>query len=219
MTLVSIALQQLGMDPKACELFLKVLRQTQYHMKMKLGVSLESYGNDSDTTLHGPGQGCRAGPAAWVLESCLIMSCMPEKSDGMLLTDPFEDKTIEQIMTGFMDDTTHFLDDFLKCLAESDSLYDLVENTTIKAQWWEELLYAIGQKMELPKCFWYLIVWLFNQEGEATLAWPEHLGHEIKINDSETSNAITITQKPCDELHKTLGAMESPAPDYTDEYK
>ena len=60
MLLASLCSQRVGMDPKACELFLRTLDKTKYHVKTQLGVSEASYSTTSHHTIHGPGQGGRS---------------------------------------------------------------------------------------------------------------------------------------------------------------
>lgn len=43
MLFASLCSQRLGMDPKACELFLKTVDKARYHMKTNLGISKEFY--------------------------------------------------------------------------------------------------------------------------------------------------------------------------------
>ena len=95
------------------------------------------------------------------------MACMEEKGNGMSICDPQEIEEVTQTMTGFVDNMSNFCNDFRKFLDEEDSLLDLITNTQQMSQWWEELLFATGGKLKLPKCFVYLIVWQFNEEGKA----------------------------------------------------
>ena len=63
------------------------------------------------------------------------------------------------------------------------------------AQWWEELLHATGGKLELQKCFFYMMFWIFNDEGEARLMKKMEAHCEVKIKDSETGDDVQIEQR------------------------
>ena len=73
-------------------------------------------------------------------------------------------------MTGFVDDTTHWVNNFAQALQGHYTQHSMHEDIQITAQWWEQLLHATGGKLELPKCFYYNITWKFNSEGEAKLS-------------------------------------------------
>jgi hypothetical protein len=52
---VSLIVQQLGMHPKACKLFIKTLRSVQYYVKMQMGILDGCYTTTDEVTFHGPG--------------------------------------------------------------------------------------------------------------------------------------------------------------------
>jgi hypothetical protein len=74
---------------------------------------------------------------------------------------------------------------------------------------------ATGGKLELSKCFYYLCAWNFNDEGIATM--KETIDGKIEIIDSETKETYEIPNKATNKSHKTLGVLETPNGDYTDE--
>ena len=88
MLFASLSSQQLGVYPKACELFLKVLEKAKYHVKTQLGVSNDFYQTNDHRTIHGPGQGGKSSPSIWTIISCLLMKCIQRKSSGTQFLDP-----------------------------------------------------------------------------------------------------------------------------------
>ena len=219
MLIASLCSQRVGMEPRACELFLRTLDKTKYHVKTQLGISEGSYSTTDAKTIHGPGQGGRSSPAIWTIISCLLMKCMRTKAKGALFTDPTSKYKVDKISSGFVDDITHFSNSFSASLQDESNLQDLTKATSITAQWWEELLHATGGKLELQKCFFYMMYWVFNQEGEARLLSKLDTPSSVQITDSETGNIVHIEQQDCDTPHKTLGAMETPSGDYKSEVK
>jgi hypothetical protein len=87
---------------------------------------------------------------------------------------------------------------------------EICSDMQITAQWWEQLLYSSGGKLELSKCFFYLMHWDFCEEGVPSLRKPEDFVHTISITDSEDGSRFPIPQRACHVAHKTLGVMETP---------
>ena len=118
---------------------------------------------------------------------------------------------INLIMDGFVDDTMIWINRFEEQLSGHGGIpinviTDLLRNA---AQWWEQLLFATGGKLELPKCF-YQLQWKFNDEGVLALMTKVELNTNISIIDSDTKDIMNITQLDPDEAHKTLGAKVAP---------
>jgi hypothetical protein len=63
------------------------LRQAQYHLKTKLGLSDEFYSN-LDSALHGTGQGSKASPVIWAAISSVILILIQQQSEGVTMVDP-----------------------------------------------------------------------------------------------------------------------------------
>jgi hypothetical protein len=75
------------------------------------------------------------------------------------------------------------------------------------AQWWEELLLTTAGKLELNKCFYYIIDWVFNKHGQPQL--QDHK-EDIIITNHTTGKPELINQKVHTEAHKTLGIFLAP---------
>jgi hypothetical protein len=216
MLLVSLASQRLGMPTTVCELFQEILNKTQYYAKTIHGTSTLGYGTSPEHFIHGPGQGGRASPSIWTVISCLILSCMSEESHGITLTDPNMTQSIHQSSSGFVDDVTHWNIN-TDHSAASAPLSVILDDTQKMAQWWENLLFSTGGKLELSKCFYYAIYWIYDHEGVASMLDTTVLPQQVHLTDSETMSDIIIENKICTASHKTLGAMENPSGCYDDE--
>jgi hypothetical protein len=67
-------------------------------------------------------------------------------------------------------------------------------------------------KLELSKCFHYILSWKFNELGDAIPTSIEDerlLCPQIVISDSTTNTDITIHQKEINEYHPTLGCKKT----------
>ena len=51
----------------------------------------------------------------------------------------------------------------------------IAEQLQHDAQEWEQLLAATGGKLELSKCFYYILQWKFDEEGRLSCASKEEL--------------------------------------------
>lgn len=214
MPVASIAAQQLGMPPAACEIFLSTLSKIRYHVKTVYGISEESYSTTSDYTIHGPGQGGRGSPSVWVIVSSLIMHCLSRKSEGFTMYNPYDlNDKFTNWMTGFVDDVTHWCSN-QDTQSEEAAIHEIQKT----AQWWEQLLYATGGKLELSKCFFYVLQWDFDTEGIGFLRPKHQFQNMVLLNSSETNLAVSIPQKEFNEPHKTLGVMECPNGDNKSEF-
>ena len=145
--------QHLGMPSTICEWYSKFLHTINYHIQLPTLISQQSYNHSDDHPLHGPGQGSRAAPSLWVYISSVVMNCMSRKSNGITFKSPDNKHQFNHIMTGFVDDTNHWINNFDRAIQGNYSTQEMYWNTQTTAQWWEQLLYSTGGKLELPNFF------------------------------------------------------------------
>lgn len=88
----------------------------------------------------------------------------------------------------------------------------------VAAQWWEQLLHITGGKLELPKCFYNIMYWVFDDNGKARTLLPEEIDATVMIVESGSKQRVMIKAESPYKAHKTLGAMESPSRDYSEEH-
>ena len=112
----------------------------------------------------------------------LIMSLMKKKAGGISFCDLQGKTTVSSIMDGFVDDTTIWANSFIESFT-ADQTEIIAQDLKQSAQWWEQLLTATGGKLELPKCFYYLIRWVFNDYGDPQAM---DVNYPINITDHTT---------------------------------
>jgi hypothetical protein len=100
---------------------------------------------------------------------------------------------VSQLASGFVDDITHWNIDMERSLTSGDNSEMIQTETTVAAQWWEELLYTTGGNLELTKCFYYQIVWEFDADGNTILKEPTA---NIILQDSVINSHSECTA-PC----------------------
>jgi len=210
--------RKLGMPAPVCKFYINAYDHLQYHIQTAFGTSRRYYTNTTHVPIHGPGQGNRSSPSMWVIISSLLMSCVQDNVSGLQLCDPTQQQTIHQTMIGFVDDTTHWVNNFIHDLEHQPILEPLMEQMISIATLWERLLHTSGGKLELSKCFYYMMIWIFNHEGEAHLAhFDPQQTTGVTVQDSETNEHHDIQICQSSTSHKTLGVYENPSGDYTDE--
>jgi hypothetical protein len=63
-------------------------------------------------------------------------------------------------------------------------------------------------QLELPKCFYYLLHWVFDSEGCARLATPDEMDIQISIQQSADDQEIDIAQRCCQDSSHAGGSRE-----------
>jgi hypothetical protein len=211
--LTNLRSRQLGRPRSPCHTHAKLLLKAAYVLKTAAGTSEQTYIATDDHPLYGEGQGTRWATAAWVLISTLIMALMPEETDGIQFQDPQRTQLLKRIMDAFVDDSTIW-----KNMIEGGTIQEIATRLQAAAQLWKQLLHATGGELELPKCFYYLLHWKFDSEGNARLATPEELNIQISLRQSTDYQHVDITQRSCMESHKTLGVHDNPVSNHRTEY-
>jgi hypothetical protein len=87
---------------------------------------------------------------------------------------------------------------------------ELAQVLQIDAQHWEKLLFTSGGKLELTKCFFYIMYWQFSEDGLPQLTNKVQLPHKLLLKQGNDTEPTEIDQKDCPEAHKTLGVMKAP---------
>jgi hypothetical protein len=208
------------------------LDNVENHIKTKLGVSKESYKSTLENPLHGPGQGSKPGPDLWKYVSSILMDVLDEVNPGLEYTDPEQKCTSKRPIDGFVDDATVWAAKFLLELImftrdkynedlAMTVLKELVTETERLAQHWEELLWTSGGKLNLLKCFYYIISWWFDPAGKPHMRTEkelQELGIAMELRQSENGEVCNIIHKDCREAHKTLGPLICPDNKNTEEF-
>jgi hypothetical protein len=150
-----------------------------FALRMLLVISDEFYKTTETRNVHGPGQGGRGSPSIWVIISSLLMKCLRERSNGLQLVDTDGQEIRKMWSSGFVDDITLWLGNMERSLEGNERVETILDETESSAQWWEALLHATGGKLELSKCFFYLIFWKFDEEGVPYLERKENLPRSV----------------------------------------
>ena len=207
--LATLRNRQLGLPKEAALLRAHCLRQHQYSVKTLLGVSSQSYSHSADTPQHGTGQGSRGAPMDWKGQSTVLL----DAAEGipMHMVNPTQQLWVTRKFDGYVDDVTGWTN----CARQlREDTHGQTEVSPIQsqlqqlAQDWEHLITCSGGRLELSKCFYYLLQWTFQEHGRPRLRnLPPST---ISIKDTTDGRPYQIHHKPVDVPHRTLGAYISP---------
>ena len=209
MLLATIASGHFGIPKAARDLQARTIRKMQFHIKTALGISKDCYTHSEETPLHGSGQGSGSSAPIWLFISSIIMDCFEDIASGMTMANMDGTEKITQWIDGFVDDTSIF--------TNQDSTNDDPTTTATTLQQdaveWNALLAATGGKLELTKCFFYILHWKFDAEGNPSPMTKEELddqGVSISIHEADYTTATTIKHLDCNTARRTLGLYKSP---------
>ena len=207
-SLVNLGLRANGVPEEIAKLIGTTLVKMRYKIKTKLGISTRHYSHSEDNEIYGTGQGSAGSMAFWLLISAILFRIMSQIAHGLAFSDPQRLHTIKRTMEGFVDDTDVAVND-----ATAQAPYtpkELVSTLQTDAQHWERLLFISGGKLELNKCFFYIMTWTFCANGIPSLTPKADLPYTLMITQGNDAHPTAIAHKDCTEPHKTLGVMKTP---------
>jgi hypothetical protein len=155
--LAKIISQYFGVTKNLASLHATTLKKLKYRLRTALGESKTAYQHSATTPIHGTstGQGSCASPAIWLLISSILMDCLASLGGGMTMNDVHTDNSIQQWIDGFVDDTSLFTNIINQ--TDNNNIIQLCTQLTRDVTIWNELLEASGGKLELSKCFYYVL--------------------------------------------------------------
>jgi hypothetical protein len=115
-------------------------------------------------------------------------------------------------MIGFVDDSTGQANAFL--MDEQPPIDYLVERMRYDAQLWNEILWASGGALELPKCTYHVIDYTFTLDGAPILRGGK-VGSDLILVSGDCTSQQKIPFKSAHCSHKTLGHYKDPAGNQT----
>ena len=219
MPLALLRSQQLGIPAEICDWIWHVFREMRYHIKTSLGVSDRHYEYTDDIPLWGNGQGGKASPPIWVHLDTLILRVLQKRFPGFKCTDPAQHLATDIHNTVFMDDAATIVNRFLDELLSGNQvpIDALIADLQHAVDQHSRILTATGGKLELPKCFFYVVQWKFNEQGIPAPADIPPAHNKIQLRDQITHSLDSIPIKSIHTPHRTLGAHISPTGNQADQ--
>jgi hypothetical protein len=138
------------------------------------------------------------------------MDCLSELVGGMTMTDVIKDNSIQQCIDGFVDDISLFTN--LSQHTDNNDIIQLSHQLTSDMTIWNELLESSGGKLELSKCFFYILSWKFDTEGNGIPMTidEQQAQHVVPISiKAEHNHSVIFSQKEVNMAHKALGCYKA----------
>lgn len=199
-----------GMSNRACKFHSKTLERMKFTIRTAGGDSKQSYHHTKENPIHGSGQGSCASPSLWLQISSILLHIHAVLSQGMTRHDVSPDNTSHTSAEGFVDDISLFINDPSLHLVALDLLFEAIKHDI---RTWQDLLGGSGGKLELEKCFYYILSWKFNKFGDAIPRSLEDIKAEcdttIAIHDPDSNQDIPLQVKDITQDHKTLGVLKT----------
>jgi hypothetical protein len=210
MSLATIVSRYYGLPRNTRKLQAKAIRAMQFHIKTALGISREYYQDSPITPLHGSGQGSGSASTLWLFISLIVMTIYQDLAAGMKITNADLTEKLQEWIDGSVDDTLIFTNiDETNKIPTAHSIAQQLESD---ASIWEQLLSATGGKLELTKCFYYILQWVFDSEGVLSHMSKQDLedsGVKLQIHENGKDQPTEIKHLDCDEAHCTLGVYKT----------
>ena len=207
MYLASLMSRKRGMPVKVCRVNGMNLEQAKYHIRTTLGTSVRFLGHTTDSPWHGSGQGAGNSPTLWLFISSSLFDCYEKRAHGATFATPDRSLQVRLFMTGFVDDTNSRTNDFLaEEVPDEFALADLAEED---AQWWSDMLWASGGKLEPKKCSFHHIRYDCEWDGTPVLR-KGTFSLPLRIQDGNGTHT-DIKQLENYEDHKSLGCHKGPS--------
>ena len=146
-----------------------ILNNMVYRIITGHGLSARTYQTDALRRILGTGQGSCASPSIWVAVLDPILWSIATKFTCFQIDTPLN-KTIDRIGDAYVDDTS--LMATFDSLAANSTVAEvkLTAHTEKIAQDFKWKLFSTGGRLNLKKCFWYLISWRWNSDGTSSMA-------------------------------------------------
>eukprot|EP00957_Ditylum_brightwellii_P191667 14591821-Ditylum_brightwellii.AAC.1 len=109
-------------------------------------------------------------------------------------------------MVGFVDNTAGQTNNFKKNNVTPEAL---IYQMTKDMQIWSDLLWISGGLLELDKCLYHLIYYVFLEDGTLVMS-SKQLGPKLQAKYKDTNKMIDIKYKNPYTQHKILGHFKAP---------
>jgi hypothetical protein len=138
-----------GVDKQICIVQGCTLVEAKYYLHTKFGVSEGFTSYSQACPIHGTGQGSGNSPVYWLFISSTLFDCHALKAHRAQFCSPDKSLSVDLYMMGFVDNTsnrTNFFEHEVQPTME-----ELLRLMHHNAQLWNNLLWASGGLLELPK--------------------------------------------------------------------
>jgi hypothetical protein len=177
------------------------LQNFEHTIRTAYGDSEDTYGRDMWVIpMQGLYQGNGAGPLIWVVVSSPLLDIMREEGFGTFFKTSLSAKVVRFVGYAFVDDT-----DLIQTGKDgSETGLEILEQMQVGVNLWEGIIDATGGALSVEKSRWWLIDFLWDDQGEYTYAKIADLPGELTVKDFDGIVKPIQRMEP-DEAFETLG--------------
>jgi hypothetical protein len=180
-----------------------------HRVKTAHGVTDNLYQYSLTSPIIGPGQGSRGGPDVCSTATSPLLQAMDRLGNGVHFCEPAQQIQYLCTVNMFIDDATNATNDFLSWLHVPPESFEVLELLRHDAQTWERSLWSSGGLLNLAKCLYYIALWKFSPEGEASLTPADALTPTLSLTSGTSLRFTPVIQHNYDQAHRYLGGWLS----------
>jgi hypothetical protein len=203
MPIASLAGRKFGIHKDVIFVHASTLEEAEFKLKISTKVSNTSYKHCIKFPIHGTGQGSSNSPMIWCFISCILFDSHEEQANGILFESPDTELLIKMTLVGFVNDSTSCTG-----ITEKETLQDLIQKMREDAQFWHDLLWCSGGKVELSKYGYHIIHYNFNDSGIPRMM--HYPSEKITLTDAEGGD-VNIVGLSIYQPRLNLGHLKAPA--------
>ena len=197
------------------------LQHMKHHVKIAQGVSEAFFHHTDDTPIFGSGQGSGAGVPNWHSHNETIIATYAEYHNGITMTTPDNEVTVNQNVISFVDDNT-----LMAGCAPDATPEDMYEMSSESLGSWVIVMDFTGGAVELEKCYLSLMAFDFNtyslrkngrKRGIPVLKKLDQLPGECIVRGTD-GKPVTVKQVQPSTGRRLLGIRLSTDGNFRDEF-
>ena len=208
-----LKLRQLGMPMSAIKSLADTWSQMVHVIRTAYGRSSSSYRSTKRKPLYGAGQGSTNGPFFWLLMFILMLDSFDPSLRALLFISVCAQLVASRKGDAFVDDshlgvTSAYEDDPTLTMEDNTRLHELhvIEDLTKLAQHYERLLWSTGGALNILKCSWVMISWVWKH-GRARLATIAQAPGVLSLTSGDSRQKETVPRLQPTEIYRTLGVF------------
>jgi hypothetical protein len=155
--------------------------------------------------MQGVYQGNGGGPTIWAVVSSPLLQIMKKEGYGTFFKASITNGTIRLVGYAFIDDT-----DLIQTGQDgSEPGLEVLQKMQDRLNLWEGLVSATGRAMEVAKSTWWLIEFIWDDNGKWRYATKEDIPADLWVKDM-SGNRQDVPRLETSQTFETLGVHLGP---------
>ena len=196
--------RRMGLPKSSAMMLTQILQNTVYKLNTGHGLSAKVYLSNQTRRILGTGQGSGASPCILTLILDTILWALANKHKCFHIQSP-SGIQINRVGDAFVDDTSIFYINNDDPDLKPYSTQYIAHHLETIAQDFERKLNSIRGNLSLQKFCWYLVHWVWDEEGTATMTKIPQSPASINLTQDSFSTTFTITREAIDKPIRTIG--------------